>query len=119
MIDRFSVVCITIAAVTILFEGWTLGKTLKCHEHKDIIKIIVMLISSSLMLLVFFCFDQEVDQGNFEHPLTLSLTLGIGFSFFNLGHWMFVYEYYNLVKIMPYVYDNKKVPRHILQRNKI
>ena len=56
MIDWYRVAGITIAAVTILFEGWTLRKTLKCDEHKDIIKIMVVLIISSLMLLIFFCF---------------------------------------------------------------
>ena len=106
--DLYRIAGITIAAVTILFEVWTLKKTLKCDEHKDIIKIMVVLISSSAMLLIFFCFANEDPLQEF--PLMLSLALGLGFSFFNVAHWMFVYEYYNLVRILPYIYENKSVP---------
>ena len=44
------------------------------------------------------------------------------FSYFglvNVAHWMFSYEYYNMVRIIPYVLDDIPPPESIFRSNRI
>ena len=36
-----------------------------------------------------------------------------------IGHWMFSYEYYNMVRIIPFVLDDIAPPESILKSNRV
>ena len=47
------------------------------------------------------------------------MTAFVEFAFQNVGHWMFSYEYYNMVRTISYVLDETPPPESIVRSNRI
>ena len=47
------------------------------------------------------------------------MTYVIYFGLQNIAHWMFSFEYYKMVRIIPFVLDDKTLPQSILKENTV
>ena len=102
-----------IAAINIIMTSMTLIKVIKQGEYKVVIKIITILILSNIMLMIYF------GSALTNNLIVLCAAWGLGFVCFNIAHWMFVYEYYNVIRIMSYIEEDKPVPEHVTRCNQV
>ena len=66
-----------------------------------------------------YCPDKSI-KPNFNSWLTMkasSFCLYVGA--LTIGHWMFSYEYYNMVRIIPFVLDDIAPPESIVKSNRV
>ena len=108
-------------AVNILLQSATLIKLAKNRTYKEGIKITALLLVSNLTVILYsICLDYL-----FAGSQSLLLCWGFAGSWFifcmfqNISHWMFSYEYYNMVRQIPFVIEEIPLPEGMLRSNRI
>ena len=81
----------------------------------------MFLLSNVVLLLKMFC-DKNWNQCQNDTPIISGvngLLIFIYSGFLSAAHWMFSYEYYNMVRIIPFVLDDIAPPESIMKSNRV
>ena len=81
----------------------------------------MFLLSNVVLLLKMFC-DKNWNQCQNDTPIISGvngLLIFIYAGFLSAAHWMFSYEYYNMVRIIPFVLDDIAPPESIMKSNRV
>ena len=99
----------------------TLIKVYNEKKFPQAITILLLLAISNLVnsigpLLDYLLYNGE--NSNTMLIIFMAVSYTIYYTCFNVAHWLFAYEYFNLVRTIPYVFANKKIPQELLASNK-
>lgn len=101
--DGVEIFSITTNLILTIIQCITMRKIVKNGEYKGVIKILSLLIISTICLCTYFLayrFHEDSDKNAWQKVRFFSY--GIGFACLNVGHWLFAFEYYNLIRLRPY-----------------
>ena len=98
--------------VAILAQSVTLAKLIRSGNYKAFVIITAMFflanvvgIFSEIAFVKYF-----KDTSNYVWLLVYSLCVAINLGLANMAHWKFSFEYYNMVRIIPFVLDEIPPP---------
>ena len=99
----------------------TLIKVYNEKKFPQAITILLLLAISNLVnsigpLLDYLLYNGE--NSNTMLIIFMAVSYTIYYTCVNVAHWLFAYEYFNLVRTIPYVFANKKIPPELLASNK-
>ena len=104
--------------ILIIVQCMTVRKLVKNGEYKGIIKILALLIISTICLSIYFlAYRFHKDYQKDVWQIVRIASYGIGFACLNVAHWLFAFEYYNLIRIRPYAEKDQPVPVHVVKSN--
>ena len=87
-------------------------KLIKSKKYKEGIKITSFFIISNVALIVYYDSLTKLKSYSLTSP-TIWINAFTWFIFCalqNVAHWMFSYEYYNMVRVISYIMDDIPVP---------
>jgi hypothetical protein len=96
----------------------TLIKLNLTGKYKEFTKITLAFLISNIALISFFTVDLITDITKGVIWIRVSFYI-IYLSLLGIGHWLFSYEYYNMVRIIPFVLDGLSLPEEISKSNRI
>jgi|LakMenE01Jun11ns_1017448.scaffolds.fasta_scaffold9544529_1 hypothetical protein len=98
-----------------LIQSITLSKLIRRGNFKEGIKIMVMFLLSNLAFLIMTVSEQVLIENLKSSLLVVVYPVAISllFGFYGLAQWMFSFEYYNMVRIIPFVLNEIPPPESI------
>jgi hypothetical protein len=100
------------SAVTILVQSVTLAKLIRSGNYKAFVRMTIMfLLANVAAIFAIFAFSEYLKDTTNNVWLTvnyLCVVLNLGLA--NIAHWEFSFEYYNMVRIIPFVLDEIPPP---------
>ena len=99
-------------AVTIIIQSVTLAKLIRSGNYKVFVRITVMFLLSNVTgIFYIFAYSEYLkDTTNNVWLIVNSTCLFIYWGLSNIAHWEFSFEYYNMVRIIPFVLDEIPPP---------
>ena len=118
IIDNLSFYIMNFA--TILVQSLTLKKLTRSGNYKAFIKITSIFLLANVIDIVGALTYYEYLKHKSNNALLAfySLSLAINNGLGNNAHWGFSFEYYNMVRIIPFVLDETLPPQSIVNSNK-
>ena len=116
------VMVITFASIIALVFSATLVKLVWCKDHKKLIIIIVLFILANLTLIISyhtFIKSKSAVLINTWKRLFIASAQFIYFACFDVAVWLFGFEYYNMVRLIPYQLEEMPPPPGLIKCNKI
>ena len=77
-----------------------------------------MFILSNIAMILWLILVNKTEEGSILAIWIVSVASFIEFASLNAAHWMFSFEYYNMVRIIPYVLDDSSPPESIVRSNR-
>ena len=108
-----------ILALLILIQSMTLVKLIRSGSFKEGIKITAMVLLANIAYTLLLVFNKKLLQPNlsFCWLVVYAVFTLIYLGLWNTSQWFFSYEYYNMVRIIPFVLDDIPPPESLLRSN--
>jgi hypothetical protein len=102
----------TIIAVAILVQSVTLAKLIRSGNYKSFVRITAMLLLANIagFLSSFIYSKYSKNTTNYVWLTVYSLNCAFYWGLANIADWHFSFEYYNMVRIIPFVLDEIPPP---------
>ena len=78
-----------------------------------------MFILSNIAMILWLTLVNKTEEGSILAIWVVSVASFIEFALLNAAHWMFSFEYYNMVRIIPYVLDDSSPPESIVRSKEL
>ncbi len=90
----------------------TIVKLIRSGKYKAFVKITAMFLLANFsgFFATFALVKYFKDTTNYVWLLVDSLCSAINWGLLNIAHWSFSFEYYNMVRIIPFVLDETPPP---------
>ena len=98
--------------MTILAQTVTLAKLIRSGNYKTFVRITVMFLLANVAGIfgIFTYSELSKDTTNYVWLTVYAINLAILWGLVDIAHWEFSYEYYNMVRIIPFVLDEISPP---------
>ena len=108
-----------ILALLILIQSVTLVKLIRSGSFKEGIKITAMVLLANIASALLLVCNKKLLQPNlsFCWLVVYAVFTLIYFGLWNTSQWFFSFEYYNMVRIIPFVLDDIPPPESLLRSN--
>ena len=95
-------------------------KLMKSGNYKEGIKMTVMFILSNIALaLYYFSLSKAYATNSLTWIWFSTLSAFFYFALQSCAHWMFSYEYYNMVRLIPFVLEDITPPKNMVRCNRL
>ena len=100
-----------ITTVTFLIQVMAVDKLIRSGKYKPFVNITVMFLLSNVTVGLNEYLENNTSNNAWLAVCSFSLAISWGLS--NMAHWSFAYEYYSMVRIIPFVLDDIPLPDKI------
>ena len=100
---------ITVCGILVLIETATVAKLARGTGNRGCTIIIAMLVVANIAIIVYKLSYLYIFTAKNKVPWiwTRTVSIYLFYSFFNVSHWLFSFEYYNMVRVITYTLEDK------------
>ena len=118
-IDDWSyLICISI---NLLIQSMTLVKLICSGKYNEGVKITLLFMLSNIAIVFYYVsgFNLYAERNILVNVCVNGITTLVYCALQNTAHWMFSYEYYNMVRLIPYILDDITPPESMVKCNRV